>query len=88
MSVREALHAGVPVVASDVVGRPAGTSTFVSDDKADLQRALAEILDSTKQTVIRPVGPRNHATSTAEFVASLLRIYRKQIGSASSDATN
>jgi glycosyltransferase involved in cell wall biosynthesis len=88
LSVREALHACVPVVASDVVGRPAGTSTFASDDAADLRRALVEILDSTKETAKRPVGTPNDAASDAEFVESLLRIYRTQIGSASSDAAS
>jgi glycogen(starch) synthase len=88
LSVREALHACVPVVASDVVGRPAGTSTFASDDTADLRRALVEILDSTKEIAKRPAGTPNDAASGAEFLASLLRIYRRQIGSASSDAAN
>jgi glycosyltransferase involved in cell wall biosynthesis len=88
LSVREALHALVPVVASDVVGRPAGTSTFASDDTADLRRALVEILDGTKETAKRPVGTPNDAASDAEFVASLLRIYRRQIGLASSDAAS
>jgi glycosyltransferase involved in cell wall biosynthesis len=86
LSVREALHAYVPVVASDVVGRPAGTSTFASDDTADLRRALVEILDSTKGRARRPAGTPSNAASGAEFLASLLRIYRRQIGSASSDA--
>jgi glycosyltransferase involved in cell wall biosynthesis len=88
VSVREALHASVPVVASDVVGRPAGTSTFASDDTADLRRALAEILDGTKETARRPVATPNDVASGAEFVASLLRIYRRQIGSAASDAAS
>ena len=88
LSVREALHARVPVVASDVVGRPAGTSTFASDDTDDLRRALLEVLASTKETRGRPVGTTNEATSSAEFVTSLLRIYRRQMDSASSDAAS
>ena len=86
LSVREALHAFVPVVASDVVDRPAGTSTFASDDTVDLRRALVEILDGTKETAKRPVGTPPEVASGAEFVASLLRIYSLQIGSAASDA--
>jgi glycosyltransferase involved in cell wall biosynthesis len=88
LSVREALHAFVPVVASDVVDRPAGTSTFASNDTADLRRALAEILDSRKEMTERPVGTPNDAGSGAEFVTSLLQIYRRQIDSASSDAAS
>jgi glycosyltransferase involved in cell wall biosynthesis len=88
LSVREALHAFVPVVASDVVDRPAGTSTFASNDTADLQRALAEILDGRKEITERPVGTPNDAGSGAEFVTSLLRIYRRQIDSALSDAAS
>jgi glycosyltransferase involved in cell wall biosynthesis len=86
LSVREALQACVPVVASDVVGRPGGTSTFGSDDTTDLRRTLTEILDSTQEEAERLVGKRNDAASGAELITSLLRIYRRQIGSASSDA--
>jgi glycosyltransferase involved in cell wall biosynthesis len=82
LSVREALHARVPVAASDVVGRPAGTLTFASEDTADLRRALVEILDSTKETAKRP----NDAEPGDDFVAALLRIYRTQIGLASNEA--
>jgi glycosyltransferase involved in cell wall biosynthesis len=88
LSVREALQAGVPVVASDVVGRPAGTSTFASEDRADFRRALVEVLDNTKETAKRPVVTGNDATSGDELVAALLRIYRRQIGLAKSDASD
>jgi glycosyltransferase involved in cell wall biosynthesis len=88
LSVREALHVGVPVVASDVVRRPAGASTFASDDTADLRRALVEILDNTRgQTPRRPIGTPN-GPSGAEFMTSLLRIYRTQIRSASRDGAS
>jgi glycosyltransferase involved in cell wall biosynthesis len=87
LSVREALHALVPVVASDVVDRPAGTSTFASNDATDLRRVLAEVLDSRKETTKPPVGTPNDAGSGAEFVTSLLQIYRKQIDSALGDAS-
>jgi hypothetical protein len=76
------------VVASDVVGRPAGTSTFASEDRADFRRALVEVLDNTKETAKRPVVTGNDATSGDELVAALLRIYRRQIGLAKSDASD
>jgi glycosyltransferase involved in cell wall biosynthesis len=88
LSVREALHAFVPVVASDVVDRPAGTSTFASNDTADLRRAVAEILDSRRETTKRPLGTPNDAGSGAEFLTSLLQIYRRQIDLASSDSAS
>ena len=48
LSVREALSAGVPVVATDVVERPSGTVTFRSDDLPGLCAAvLAAIHPST-----------------------------------------
>jgi glycosyltransferase involved in cell wall biosynthesis len=87
LSVREALHASVPVVASDVVDRPVGTSTFASNDAADLRRVLAEVLDNGSETTKRPVGTLSDTESGAEFVTSLLQIYRKQIDSAVSDAS-
>jgi hypothetical protein len=88
LSVREALHAFVPVVASDVVDRPAGTSTFATNDAADLRQVLAEVLDGGKETTKLPVGTPNDAGSGAEFVTSLLQIYRRQIDSALSDAAS
>jgi glycosyltransferase involved in cell wall biosynthesis len=88
LSVREALHAGVPVVASDVVSRPAGTSTFASEDTADFRRALVGALDSTGEKAKRPDGAANDAPSGAEFMASLLEIYRTQIGLATNDTSS
>lgn len=45
VSVREALHLGIPVVASDAVPRPAAVTLFHSRDVADLSRAILETLD-------------------------------------------
>ncbi len=43
VSVREALHLGKPVVASDAVGRPTGCLTFRTADADDLARVLLEV---------------------------------------------
>jgi glycosyltransferase involved in cell wall biosynthesis len=81
LSVREALHADVPVVASDVVDRPPGTVTFSTDDVADLCRVLRHVLDTPRtrqeQFDSAPAGER----TDAQFLAPLIRIYRGQIES-------
>jgi glycosyltransferase involved in cell wall biosynthesis len=44
LTVLEALALGVPVVASDCVARPAGTTTFRSRDTSDLTECVARVL--------------------------------------------
>ena len=48
VSIREALHAGVPVVASDVVERPAGVTLFPSDDVQELRSTIQRLLYRTR----------------------------------------
>lgn len=43
-SVREALHMGLPVVASDCVARPAGVVTFATGDAEAMQCAVVAVL--------------------------------------------
>jgi glycogen synthase len=45
ITVREALDIGVPVVASDVVPRPAGTVLFLTGDPVDLSRNLTQVIE-------------------------------------------
>ncbi|HEU4698114.1 MAG TPA: glycosyltransferase family 4 protein [Gemmatimonadales bacterium] len=45
LTVLEALSAGTPVVASDCVGRPAGTVLFRTRDVDDLERQVADVLE-------------------------------------------
>src|SRR5436190_1101778 len=47
VAVREAVHAGVPVVASDVVERHSGAATFATGDVAGLRCTLEHVLDGT-----------------------------------------
>lgn len=74
VSVREARIAGVPVVASDVVRRPAGVLTFAVGDSADLVRALREILD--KSSADRKDAVRTPADG---FADELLALYKEEL---------
>ncbi len=48
ISIREALYFKIPVVASDVVHRPAGTTLFRNRDMDDFYNNLSKILSDTK----------------------------------------
>jgi glycosyltransferase involved in cell wall biosynthesis len=45
VSIREALHLGLPVVASDAVSRPEVCSIFATRDMDDFERAVRHVLD-------------------------------------------
>jgi len=49
VAVREALQLGVPVVASDVVPRPAGTILFANRDPADLAAKVSAVLSEPRR---------------------------------------
>jgi glycosyltransferase involved in cell wall biosynthesis len=78
LSVREALHADVPVVASDVVDRPRGTVMFSTDDVADLCRALRHVLD-TPRTRRKQFDSAPSEDTDSQFLAPLIRIYRGEM---------
>jgi glycosyltransferase involved in cell wall biosynthesis len=71
LSVREALQAGLPVIASDVVERPAGTVTFRRDDVSDLCAGVRRIIDE-------PVERRRQST-VDPFFDRLMCIYRTEL---------
>jgi glycosyltransferase involved in cell wall biosynthesis len=78
LSVREALHAAVPVVASDVAERPSGTLTFPVGDVARLCDALRRAL----ATEIPGRGPELQGIdeSRAEpFLDRLMHIYHAEL---------
>ncbi|REJ85350.1 MAG: glycosyltransferase family 1 protein [Bacteroidetes bacterium] len=55
LSVREALEAGVQVLASDVCSRPEGTRLFKTDDALNLSRQIAKLSSvERKSPVIQP----------------------------------
>ncbi len=70
LSVREALQAGVPVIASNVAVRPSGVVTFAADDATGLAEALRDSL-----TAAAPEERQRSSTPTTEFVETLLGIY-------------
>jgi glycosyltransferase involved in cell wall biosynthesis len=82
LSIREALAADVPVVASDVVARPGGTSTFRTNDVNDLCRTILATLD--RPTIVRE--PPQDGTGNGggeQLLERLLHIYRSQLRSTS-----
>lgn len=72
LSVREAQRAGVPVVASDVVERPLGVTTFPTGDAALLVSALRRTLERN-----RPMPDEQDADES--FADELIRIYRREL---------
>jgi len=78
VSVREAQAAGVPVVASDVVPRPAGVVTFSVGSASHLSAALQALLDHPAASSI----PVAHAASDGDadvFFERLIALYRSQL---------
>jgi glycosyltransferase involved in cell wall biosynthesis len=73
-SIREALHLGLPVIASDCVKRPDGVVTFPTGDLAGLQDAIARVLndlDRHRQHV-RSLPKASNATPIVELFRDLL----------------
>ncbi len=66
ISVREALNAGVPVLASDCVERPEGVIAFTSGNAFSLANTLAEILDN----------PDRKPFPQPDYTQEIFRIYR------------
>lgn len=75
-SVREALHVGLPVVASDCVKRPEGVVTFHTGNLAELKNAVTEVLNNQEKfrTRVRALkGPNNAKPVVALFKELLNR---------------
>jgi hypothetical protein len=76
LSVREALQAEIPVVASDVVQRPQGTLTFPAGDVGALCSTLRDILDRPVPEGDAGVARKAERNS---FYEGVIRIYRSQL---------
>lgn len=74
VSVREAQRAGVPVVASDVVGRPDGVVVFPAGSATALSTALRSVIDSEH----RPQPGGDHPDERT-FAEKLLVLYRGEL---------
>jgi glycogen synthase len=74
ISVREALHLGVPVIASDTVFRPDGVILVPISDREALHRAILETLQRPRVPQVSPaVGERN-LQLVVEFYQDLLNL--------------
>ena len=74
VSIREAMHLGVPAVASDAVGRPPGCRTYRSGDADDLARVILDMtadLAASRQLVA--------ANRPQEGFDALLEVYRQTL---------
>ena len=66
ISVREALHAGVPVIASDCVERPPGVIVFSSGNEDDLFKAISNQLEN----------PVSQFYPQEDYALEMFKIYR------------
>ena len=85
VSVREAQHADVPVVASDVVTRPNGVVPFSVGNASALSEAVEEVVEQTNY----PTGAAGDAASqTVEpsLANPLIRLYRAELDARTSGA--
>ncbi len=72
VSVREALDAGVPVIASDAVERPAGVQTVALDAIDAWVAAIREALESSSPA-------RAHPRPSLEHAKAMISLYRELI---------
>jgi glycosyltransferase involved in cell wall biosynthesis len=73
-SIREALHLGLPVVASNCVARPEGVVLFQSGNLASLEKTVAYVLENLPvlKEKIRSLPKANNAETTVALFQELL----------------
>ncbi len=79
VSIREALHFGVPTVASDAAPRPEGTIVFRSRDTGDFKTKVEGVLDRMGVERERRVGP-SMSDAVADEIALLKRAISESAG--------
>lgn len=75
VSIREALAAGAPVLASDVVRRPDGTHLFTAENPDELVASLKALIDGAARAE-RARGPGSEAKS---LLGPLAHVYDRQL---------
>jgi glycosyltransferase involved in cell wall biosynthesis len=79
LSIREAQEAGVPVIATDVIPRPPGVTTFATGDAAQLSIEMSRVLKADQHdTPEKSSGPDDAAP--LDFSGELVRLYRAALG--------
>jgi glycosyltransferase involved in cell wall biosynthesis len=77
LSIREAQQAGVPVVASDAVRRPAGVVVFPTEDRTALCVALRAVLDGDYPEV--STAAESGPSPGRPFSDRLIELYRAEL---------
>lgn len=72
VSIREAMHLGVPCIASDAVGRPPGCATYRTADADDLARAIVAMAGDLPAARALVAAHR-----PSEAVTEVIAIYRQ-----------
>lgn len=77
LTIREALFLGKPVIASDVVTRPSGTVTYMSEDPRDLYMTIKKVASALSSEPNPTCQPDTSATE--EYRKFYLEVYRQCI---------
>lgn len=77
LTIREALFLGKPVIASDVIERPAGTVTYRSEDINDLYVAIINVASVIVKG--QTSSDKSDAASAEEYKEFYLEVYKKCI---------
>jgi len=73
VAVREAIHSGIPVIATNTGSRPPGVHLIHSPNPAMLAQAIEEVLG-------RPASSQNAGEANNDNIEAVLRIYKDLLG--------